>query len=134
MELNNELSHYISKKKASERNMELLEEVMDKFLIILTPFTPHMAEELWSMKGNRGLVVEQRWPGYDEEAMAVDEVPIVVQINGKVRDKFKAPKGQTKEETEKMALAREKIAERLEGKSVRKVIVVPGKLVNIVAG
>ena len=134
MELNNELSHYISKKKASDWNAELLEEVMDKFLIILTPFAPHMAEELWSMKGNRGLVVEQRWPGYDEEAMAVDEVPIVVQINGKVRDKFKVPQGQAKEETEKMALAREKIAERLEGRSVRKVIVVPGKLVNIVAG
>jgi len=114
---------------------------MRTLLILLNPFAPHLTEELWQRLGEKfpdsdfnGLVANQTWPSYDEAFLIEDEIEIAVQINGKVRDKLTIQKDGSKNEVEKAALASPKIAEHIAGKTVRKVIVVPGKLVNIVVG
>ncbi|HHN77654.1 MAG TPA: hypothetical protein ENK11_03130, partial [Phycisphaerales bacterium] len=104
-----------------------------RFVRILSPFAPHMAEEIHARLGGSGLVSESSWPGYDESMLVDDEVEIPVQIMGKVRSKIRVPADADAETIEKAALADEKIASLLEGKTVRKVIVVPGRMVNIVA-
>lgn len=104
------------------------------FIKMLAPIAPHLGEELWKRIAQTGESVSyEAWPTYDESKLVTDEVEVVFQINGKVRGKATASKSISKEELEKMAMENENIQEHLEGKTVRKVIVVPGKLVNIVA-
>ena len=88
---------------------------------------------MWQAIGGEGLACDQKWPEYDEEAMVKDNIEIVVQINGKVKDKIEVSTDAKKEDIEKAAVSREKIVELLDGKNIVKVISVPGKLVNIVA-
>lgn len=110
---------------------------MDRFTRILAPFAPHLAEEVWSRLGlhaGRASIVQAAWPTYDESMLTDDEVEIPVQILGKVRGKITVPATADRETLEKAALADERIKALLEGKTVKKVIVVPGRLVNIVAG
>ena len=107
------------------------------FLILLNPFAPHITSELWEKLSRRfGDAVEditgQSWPAYDERLLVEDEVEIVVQINGKLRDRIKMPMAATEEELKTAALARPNIQERIAGRTVRNVIVVPKKLINIV--
>jgi leucyl-tRNA synthetase len=107
------------------------------FLILLNPFAPHISSELWEKLSRRfgdlaEDITEQSWPAYDERLLVEDEVEIVVQINGKLRDRMNMPIAATEEELETAALARPNIQERIAGKTVRNVIVVPKKLVNIV--
>jgi leucyl-tRNA synthetase len=107
------------------------------FLVLLNPFAPHIASELWErlnakFSDARGDITEQRWPTYDERLLIEDETEIVIQINGKVRDRMKMPMLATKGELKDAALANPKIQDRIAGKTVRNVIVVPKKLVNIV--
>ena len=106
-------------------------------LILLSPFAPHMAEELWEQLGKKfpgfeGAAHAQTWPTHDESLLVENEVEIVLQLNGKVRDKMIAAKDATREQLETAARAHEKFAAQLAGKEVVKVIVVPGKLVNFV--
>ena len=108
------------------------------FLILLNPFAPHITSELWEQLSRRfgdlpEDITEQSWPAYDERLLVEDEVEIVVQINGKLRDRIKMPMAATEEELKTAALARPNIQERIAGKTVRNVIVVPKKLVNIVS-
>ena len=110
----------------------LAKETVCNLLKLLAPFAPHIAEELWSEIGESGSVHKQQWPVFDPEAIKVDEVEIVLQINGKVRDKLLIPVGIDAAELEKKALEQEKVKVLLEGKQVVKVICVPQKLVNIV--
>jgi leucyl-tRNA synthetase len=110
---------------------------MRAFLVLLSPFAPHIASELWEkLNGKftdaRGDITEQSWPAYDERLLVEDEVEIVFQINGKVRDRMKMSIVATDEEMKTAALSNPKIHERIAGKTVRNVIVVPKKLVNIV--
>jgi leucyl-tRNA synthetase len=110
---------------------------MRTFLILLNPFAPHIASELWEQLNAkfvevRGGITEQPWPGYAEHLLVEDEVEIVVQINGKLRDRMKMSALATEEELKVAALANPKIQIRIADKTVRKVIVVPKKLVNIV--
>jgi len=103
-------------------------------LLMLAPIAPHITEELWQkLKPESGSVHRQPWPAFDEELAAEDSITLVVQINGKVRDRLEIPAGTSKEETEKSALATPKIQSYLDGKQIRKVIVVPERLVNIVS-
>ncbi|MDB9741608.1 leucine--tRNA ligase [Akkermansiaceae bacterium] len=115
-------------------------EMMHQFLLVLNPFAPHLAEELFGIMKSKfsGIakethLSEQTWPEYNEAFMIESEVEIVIQVNGKVCSKLKVSKDASKEEIETIALADEKILPYLEGVTVRKVIVVPGKLVSIVA-
>ena len=94
---------------------------------------PHIGEELWSILGNTESLTYAPWPTYDEAALVEDEVEIVIQINGKVRAKRFVPTQATREELEQLAKEESQIKELLAGKTIRKVIVVPKKLVNIVA-
>ena len=101
-------------------------------LTLLNPVAPHMTEELWETFGNGNLLSLEPWPEFDEAKTVDDEIEIVVQINGKIRDKMMMPSGLGKDETEKQAMESEKIKALIEGKNVIKVIAIPGKLVNIV--
>jgi leucyl-tRNA synthetase len=110
---------------------------MRSFLALLSPFAPHMASELWEglnarFTDARGDITGQRWPSYDERLLVEDEVEVVLQINGKVRDRMKMSILATDEQMKTAALSNIKIQERIAGKTVRNVIVVPRKLVNIV--
>ncbi|WLR50296.1 leucine--tRNA ligase [Bacillus tianshenii] len=112
---------------------EVPQEYAEGFAKLLAPVAPHISEELWEKLGHSGTVSYEAWPTYDETKLVEDEVEIVVQIMGKVRARIQIPADATKEQMEEIAFADEKVKEQLEGKTVRKVIVVPGKLVNIVA-
>ena len=109
---------------------------MRTFLTLLNPFAPHISSELWERLADfgdaRGDVSQQSWPAYDERLLIEDEVEIVIQINGKLRDRVKMPIVATEEELKAVALSNPKVQDRISGKAVRKVIVVPKKLVNIV--
>ncbi|AGK55275.1 leucine--tRNA ligase [Bacillus sp. 1NLA3E] len=106
---------------------------IEGFVKLLAPITPHVAEELWSKLGGKGTISYEAWPAYDEAKLIDDEVEIVVQINGKVKAKLLVPSGASKEILEQIAMDDDNIKEQIDGKTVRKVIAVPGKLVNIVA-
>lgn len=106
---------------------------IEGFVQLLAPIAPHIAEELWEILGNEGGISYVPWPTFDEAALVESEVEIVCQINGKVRAKLMVPVDSGKEALEELALANEQIKEHIAGKTVRKVIAVPNKLVNIVA-
>ncbi|WP_042143062.1 leucine--tRNA ligase [Paucisalibacillus sp. EB02] len=108
-------------------------EFVEGFVKLLSPVAPHVAEELWSRLGHHDTISYAAWPTYDESKLIEDEVEIVVQVMGKVRSKLKVAKDISKEDLEKKALDDESIHDWIEGKTIRKVVVVPGKLVNIVA-
>jgi len=102
------------------------------FLRVLSPYAPHLCEELWSRLGEDDLIAHAEWPAWDEELCRDEEITIVVQINGKKRDEFTVAPDAGKDELERLALASEKIQKHLDGHEPRRVIVVPGRLVNVV--
>lgn len=101
---------------------------------LISPITPHLAEELWSMLGGQGLVAESQWPVADKTLLGEDSVTIAVQINGKVRATITLPKGSDKKIMEDTALANDDVIRAIDGKTVRKVIAVPDRIVNVVVG
>ena len=105
---------------------------LHNFVLLLAPYAPHMAEELWSILGNGESIAVAPWPTYDERKLVADTMTIVVQINGKVREQLEVSSTITKEEAEAAALASEKVQGWLDGKEPKKIIYVPGKLVSIV--
>ena len=105
----------------------------ETFLKLLHPFAPHLTEEIWQLRGNEGFLVKSAWPKADENLLQDDSVEIGVQVNGKVRDRVAVPAGASKEEIEKIALASEKVQRNLEGFEIKKIIVVPGRMVSVVA-
>jgi len=108
-------------------------EAAETLVRLVAPMAPHLAEQAWAALGKEGLVADAAWPEADPALLVEDEVTIAVQVNGKLRDTLTAPKGAPKEALEEMALASEKVGRILEGKAPRKVIVVPDRLVNLVA-
>ncbi|MBU5279124.1 leucine--tRNA ligase [Ligilactobacillus animalis] len=108
-------------------------EYVEGLVKLISPITPHMAEELWTLLGNVGSIAYAKWPTYDENKLVEDTVEIVVQVNGKIKQHLKVSRTASKEELEELALNDEKIKAELEGKTIRRVIAVPGKLVNVVA-
>jgi leucyl-tRNA synthetase len=128
---------------AVSRMMEFVNEVtaqesrprklLEPFVLVLAPYAPHLAEELWEKLGHKQSLAYEPWPGYDPSLLKEDTVTIVLQVNGKLRDRASVPANAAQAELEKLALANERVKESLAGKQVKKVVVVPGKLVNIVA-
>ncbi len=112
---------------------ELPLDVMKTFLILVNPFAPHISEEIWQRLNLEDILARQHWPQYNPQLLEVDEVEWVIQINGKIREKIKASKKIPRETMEQMARQQGRIPSLLAGKTIRKIIVVPGKLVNIVA-
>ena len=128
MEMVNEMYKY----KEGEVNEKLYGAAVRNLIIMLAPFVPHVTEEMWEHLGFEGSVHQQSWPEYDESALVKDSVEIVVQINGKIKEKINIPGDLSREEMEKIAMEDEKVKGLTEGKNVVKVIAVPGKLLNIV--
>jgi leucyl-tRNA synthetase len=106
---------------------------MRTFLVLLNPFAPHISSELWQQLKSPGDITSQTWPRYDESFLVEDEIDIVLQVNGKVRDRVKVPLDATNEQLETAARANEKVRNAVGSQTIRKVVVVPKKLVNIVA-
>ena len=129
MELINDLYKY---KELDDRNDAVIKEAIEAVVVILAPFAPHLGEELWLMIGKEASVFDIAWPEYDKSAIQLEEVEIIVQVNGKVRNKINAPVGIDQEAMKDLALNDEKIKEFIEDKDVVKVIAIPSKLVNIV--
>jgi leucyl-tRNA synthetase len=132
MELVNEI--YVSEVKdhADDVSRRVLREAVETVVVLLSPFVPHFAEELWEALGNRESIIKTRWPDYDPEAVLEDEVLIVIQVNGKLRDRMTIPVSYGEEEVKTWALKSERIRKLVEGKEIKRVILVPKKLVNIV--
>ncbi|MBO5911437.1 MAG: class I tRNA ligase family protein, partial [Elusimicrobiaceae bacterium] len=108
------------------------EETFKKFLQILHPFAPHLTEEIWQTKGYTGFVLQSTWPTADKSLLQDDTVDMGVQINGKVRERIQAPRSATREELEQLAMASAKVQSYLKELEVKKIIVVPGRMVSIV--
>ena len=128
MELVNGMYQY----KETSDNKVVMSEAEDALILLLAPFVPHITEELWHEIGHTDSVHQQMWPEVDEKALSVDEVTVVVQINGKVRDKVLMNAGLSQEEIKAQVLVREKIAAAVADKAPKKIVVIPDKLVNIV--
>ncbi len=107
-------------------------EFYEKFLIILAPFAPHLSEEIWAKLGHKNSIFKESWPKYDENLAKEEEIELVVQINGKVRDRIKTSIEISEKEAQELALKSNQIGRWIEGKKIVKVIFVPGKLINIV--
>src|SRR4030066_1421723 len=132
MELVNLIYKYQEEVPDSQKNHSLIKELTRKLLILLSPITPFITEELWIMAGNTGSIHRVEWPSYDEKIAAEEMVTIVLQVNGKLRDRIDLPLGTPAEEIKKHALSSEKMKNYTEGKKILKEIVIPNKLVNIV--
>ncbi len=134
MELSNEIQDYANgvETKKHDMNPVLFKRAVEVLILLVSPITPFIAEELWRLAGHESAVLQQPWPAWDEAALVRDEKTIVIQVNGKLRGHLVVPTALAtdKAELEKRALA--EIQVKLEGKPVRKVIVVPGRLVNLV--
>ena len=128
MELVNEMYKY----REGQINEGLYGQAIKSLIIMLAPFVPHITAEMWEHLGYEDSVHEQLWPEYDENALVKDTVEIVVQINGKIKEKLNIAGDMSREEMTALAAENEKIRELTEGKNVVKVIAVPGKLINIV--
>ena len=129
MELVNEMVKY---KEESDINVPLLMKACKELVMILSPFAPHIAEEMWEHLGETGLVCNAMWPNFDEKALSLDEVEIVVQLNGKVKLKMNVPSNLSKDDFEKVVMEADEVKDVLNGLTVIKVIAVPNRLLNIV--
>ncbi|MBI2041866.1 MAG: leucine--tRNA ligase [Candidatus Nealsonbacteria bacterium] len=116
----------------SQKTYKLDHGSMSTFLLLLAPFAPHMAEELWHSAGNKDSIHNQEWPRYDLKLIEEEKINLIVQINGKVRDKIEAPSGISEKEASDLVIGNEKIKKWLQGKEIKKIIFVPGKLINLV--
>ena len=123
MILANQLTN--NKEQIARNDFEIL-------LKLLAPFAPHITEELWLQSGNKDSIHNQRWPQYDEKLTKEKTATLIIQINGKVRDKIEVPSGILQKEAEKLTLEREKVKTWIAGKEIKKVIFIPNKLINIV--
>ncbi len=109
-------------------------EALRTFVTVLSPFAPHHAEEMWAAMGETYSVHEQTWPGYEEALIQASEITLIIQVNGKLRDRIEAPANISEEAARELALSSARVRPHLEGKEVRKSIYVPGRLVNLVVG
>jgi len=115
-----------------EQGPAVLRKALDTLLILLSPFAPHVADELWSRIGGSGFLLGVPWPSWRQDALRQEEVTLVVQVNGKVRARIRVPEGASEDEVSSRALQEEKVRSAMGNKEPRRVIHVPGRLVNIV--
>lgn len=135
MELVNAVTDYRREVPAGAQDGELLREVAHALTLLLAPFAPHMCEELWcEVLGEEGSVHRQAWPAFDPAALVADTVELAVQVNGKVRDRVVVATDADEQSVIDAALALPNVIAHIEGRTVRKVVVVPGKLVSVVVG
>ena len=133
MELTNLMYQNLEALLSSEEGRRVLSSSVSTALTLLSPMIPHVCEELWREMGHAGQLALAPWPVYDPEALVTDEVVVVVQVNGKLRARMSVPAQASREQTRELALAETNVHKHLQGMTIRKVVVVPGKLVNVVA-
>jgi leucyl-tRNA synthetase len=131
MELMNEITSFESK---ADEDRAIFRFAIERMLLLLCPFSPHIAEQLWEALGNKPSIFEQKWPDWDEEAAKEEKLELVIQINGKLRSKLMITPGLPDDEIKRMALEEQKIRELIGTRAIKKIIVVKSKLVNIVVG
>ena len=134
MELVNSAYKYKDRVKPDNYNKRLLSEVNKNLVLLIAPFAPHFAEELWAGMGQEYSVHRQEWPKFSESLTTTDETTLVIQVNGKVRDKITVDRGLPKEALEEIAMKSENTVRHIDGRRVVKVVIIPDKLVNIVVG
>ena len=132
MEMVNALYVYKEKVACENYNRAVVTEAVEALIVLLSPFVPHITSELWEMIGKTSNLSVEKWPKYDEAALVVSEVEIVLQINGKIRDKIKIDPNLTPDQMQELAMSSDRIKELTEGKTIVKCIAVPKKLINIV--
>ncbi|MGL5568961.1 MAG: leucine--tRNA ligase [Cetobacterium sp.] len=136
MELLNEMQDYrneiLGSSNETSESKKIFREAMVNVVIMLSPFTPHFCDELWEAMGNTGMIFSESWPIHNEELTIADEISIAVQVNGKLRGTLEVERTISKDEVQEKALNIENVKKFIEGKTVVKIIVVPGKIVNIV--
>jgi len=132
MELLNHLYQFDLKQGADPARGFAFKEAVQAVVLLLAPMVPHMCEELWALLGGLGNIMQTPWPDFDPEVAREDEVEIVIQVNGKLRGKIITAADAPEENIKQQALACEQVAPWVSGKEIKKVIVVPGKLVSIV--
>jgi leucyl-tRNA synthetase len=113
---------------------ERLHEALRTFVTVLAPFAPHHAEEMWATMGEEYSVHLQGWPSWDESLIASEEITLVVQVNGKLRDRIEVPADIAEEEAKRLALSSARVRPHVEGRELKKSVYVPGRLVNLVVG
>ena len=129
-----ELMNAITRVSGNNAALRLVkQEALEAVVLMLAPIVPHISHALWYVLGHRAAVIDSPWPTVDKAALRQDEIEIVVQVNGKLRDRIRIPSNADNSAMEKRALESAKVQQHIEGKTIRKTIVVPGKLVNIVA-
>ena len=131
MEYVNALQKY---ETSGEKNLSFYKNCIEDLIRMLAPFAPHFAEELWEICGNKNSVFEETYPIVDESALVKAETEYAVQINSKIKAKIMVPQGLNNEEIQALVTSAAEIAPALEGKTVKKCIVVPGRLVNLIIG
>lgn len=132
MKMVNALYVYKEKVNKENYNKSVITEALESLVILLCPFVPHISSELWELMGKETDITSENWLKYDDNALVVDEIEIVLQINGKIRDKLKINPDMSPDEMKELALESEKIQELIDGKEIVKCIAVPKKLINIV--
>jgi leucyl-tRNA synthetase len=131
MELVNDISSFVPE---TDEDRTVAGIAIKNTLLMLAPFAPHITEELWEAMDEKNSIFEQPWPAWDKELAKEEEIELVVQVNGKLRAKILVPAGLSDDDAKQRALQEQKIREMLDGRQIKKVVVVKGKLVNIVIG
>lgn len=132
MELFHSLQDYRDRKGQGQENLGLVRFGLERLMVLLAPFAPHIAEELWHGIGNEESVHLQSWPSYDEKALELDQVEVAIQINGKVRARLNVPRDMPEAELRPLVMAEKRVQDFVTGKEIVKFVVVPNKLVSIV--
>ena len=131
MEYTNALTR---QREAGPVDADTWREAMDSLMLLLAPTAPHMAEDLWQRTGHAYSIHDQPWPQWDRDLAAEEEITLVVQVNGKLRDRLSVPADVTEERAKELALASDRVRAHIEGKTIQRIIYVPGRLVNVVVG
>ena len=132
MELVNGMYQFRDVARARREGMEIMGEAVRTVLLMLAPFAPHITDELWHGIGYNTSIHEEIWPAVDVSALVETQIEVVIQVNGRVRDRMHVPKGSDSEYLRQEALARDRVRELIQDKGIRDVFVVPDRLVNIV--
>jgi leucyl-tRNA synthetase len=131
MELMNAIDEIKVTADSSEQVKAVFRDAIETVILLISPFAPHISEELWKELGHKGGVLSAAWPEVNEAALHRDEIQMALQVNGKVRDQIVVPSAASKDDIEKLALENAAVLKWTAGKTIRKIVVVPGRLVNI---
>jgi leucyl-tRNA synthetase len=132
MELVNQMYQMLENPSRDDHFWPVMKNAAESVMLLISPIVPHIAEELWHALGHSESILKAPWPKWKEDALRAEEVLVVVQVNGKLRSRIVIPADATAEQMEQTALGDAKTQDFIEGKTIKKIVVVPGKLVNIV--